>query len=855
MFGEAMKDYVAQLGYITETANTGVYGFIGNAFAYVFHSTCFAATYLFTFQWLTHFQELPATFRQNYHVIISGKNVVKAGLGLEPNFYPILNTSALDSKHLLTGLLNACFLALPCTFPQILAFRSVIINGWTVTWATILGTATGQAIAMFPVLFGLDALMTPLWNAHPLVVVVGLALTIHRIYVLAHDPDFRFEPKPDLSHGRRLKEAAASLWPYFRNTALLSLFETTAIGHYFGNLTFHAGPNVLETGTRWWLWNTGGYWLGLTVGMVLWSLAWTVLWKRMYGGFIWLFRQSGLDRLRRRYHTICVVGLMTMALNSIPYYGVDYLMTGPLGLTYQDHLLRLDNATQRYYEFKSFMPPEFPPMKYLTDNISFDDDTIVYYERGHAVSEELKPEIGKFMPDTLWANREALHALQREREKTASTVGISEFKRRFYQVAVEYPHYDADGLTLPEEEDYFQMAAEVDYLDRMGEQIFREDIYLRPKDSSIRDEYTPDIATHRVFRERCLDNPVYKLLFQLDVLPFLGGEPNSHHVSLADDVRLNQQRVTLNAYLTTLENYKRKATLDTQPWPRHVYNQQFKGSLNLVRMYDAVRIVYPPDAMDVDNPVYTLDEDLDLELYNPETKVLSYDQTLYNRWQDDALGVLHEELKPAHAKRVQASSRRQKELSHLVDYTSGPMYFGWDASLRKLLINTSRLPVPTPGQNTPSVTVEARDQIPSTWNFQAYPRHVRDADQHYCFFDMSLTDPAQIKKLRFLLGFLENQDIRDTIIGDFKDDMIVDDDVESDPETAMFRANNDEVGFFKKLPQYDWAYKRLFLKVDQELNEERMHLEIGNALPPKLDGLAWPGDWDRSLRARFDEQS
>lgn len=99
MFSDGLKDYIEHLSYVTNGLHIGFFELMGSTVVYLFHSFLKALTYMFTFQWVFAFRDLPVMFRQNYHLVFQGKSILDEGL-LEPNFYPILNTK--ESKQLLT---------------------------------------------------------------------------------------------------------------------------------------------------------------------------------------------------------------------------------------------------------------------------------------------------------------------------------------------------------------------------------------------------------------------------------------------------------------------------------------------------------------------------------------------------------------------------------------------------------------------------------------------------------------------------------------------------------------------------------------------------------------------------------
>jgi hypothetical protein len=97
-----------------------------------------------------------------------------------------------------------------------------------------------------------------------------------------------------------------------------------------------------------------------------------------------------------------------------------------------------------------------------------------------------------------------------------------------------------------------------------------------------------------------------------------------------------------------------------------VYNQQFKGTLRSVsRLFS---LTSDPDAIST-----------------PDQLILKYDQPLYTFSNNRKFSSYHEELIPQTNSRFTISP-------FLADFVSGPLYAGWDETLRKLIITNKFLP-------------------------------------------------------------------------------------------------------------------------------------------------------------------
>lgn len=920
MFSDLFKDYVTEISTYTSGNNSELTGFLMGSIAYFWESSVDTLTCIVTFQWLRHVHELPILLRETYAMVIEGRLIVKNGLVSSPDFYTMLTTPRYDSKNLVTGFFNGLFLALPCTLPQILALRAVALNGWPPALAMVTGAAAGTSLYLAIVLFGFDGVIHLMSDWHPFILAWGLWRTGHVASRAALRPDWsRYS---DYIPGwwwrpHRWDEQARKInGRYFRGMLALAFLENHALGHYFGNLTVTPSPSVLETSETWWLFDTTGYWLGLTFGMVVWSTlvlkVWTVVYPLISGIFERL--RIGSWTVNRYYHRLTVIGGLVFAMHTVPYYGADYLASGPLGLTYQDHLGRIDGAATQMIHMENTYDvddTDLEPDELVLDNISFHDDTLTYFDRGLAVTERMALEIPTLMPENYWPNRyirdESYEELAKRSQRTASS-HTTVFKRHFDPFGHSYPKtmtvglddpneyiygltenpYEEDkeeeeedeifgddvfGIEIVDEDALYNVRANADdgdYMDVLGQAVYRNDAYAMLLDAHDFEAEDPMDGTVRLFRERAYNSPIFKSLVRLEAVSFIRSQPKVYHVNLDDDVALHQQRNVLSHYLTSLQDYKRRHIAGEMTIAKRPINQQFKGTLTHMRHYDAVRVFYPDpyrdDVTTAQDPSNLISPTVDV----PGEKVLSYDQALYNRWHGTADAVLHEELMPMYAERqnklAAGKQPRDREAYRMQTYAAGPMYFGWDASSRKLLINASRLPVPGNDGSKVSATGPL-DAVPY-FKFQAYPRAVYDDCRQYTLFDLTLPDDRPyLNRLRVLFGFYvqdEDEDVPHWVFepsppegGDeYNDDALI------TGEGKTTEAEHRDI--LRRLPQYDWHWKRLFTAnkyavfVDDDEGRamryaRRPYFEMGRLLPPKLDGVAWPGVLNDGLHVRFAE--
>ena len=178
------------------------------------------------------------------------------------------------------------------------------------------------------------------------------------------------------------------------------------------------------------------------------------------------------------------------------------------------------------------------------------------------------------------------------------------------------------------------------------------------------------VQVHREFREKYYSNPVYKALMHLDMHPFLWGEPNSYNLTVNEEIDLFKRRLILQNYLNTIQDYKKLVINNKESYAEKVYNQQFKGSLSLIRHFNAINLNF-----DI-NKNNSLNSEFNLK------KVLKFDQPQYNNFSNENKVFLHEEL----------NKTNLDPSKYMVLNNTAPLYIGWDSSLRKFLIKASYVP-------------------------------------------------------------------------------------------------------------------------------------------------------------------
>jgi len=87
-----------------------------------------------------------------------------------------------------------------------------------------------------------------------------------------------------------------------------------------------------------------------------------------------------------------------------------------------------------------------------------------------------------------------------------------------------------------------------------------------------------------------------------------------------------------NIIVNTIQDYKKLVINNKESYAEKVYNQQFKGSLSLIRHFNAVNLNFDINKNDSLNSEFNY------------KKVLKFDQPKYNNFSNENKVFLHEEL-------------------------------------------------------------------------------------------------------------------------------------------------------------------------------------------------------------------
>ena len=360
---ETIKNTIEVLNEIYETQNSGLQWVIFLKFSWNVLTDWIV--YVFTFQWMNDFIQLPIVIPQvsesifsdllNFHVhnpVPSDSNFLSAYArdsrltswtqnfltshheampSVIQNIIHLSKVGIFFKTSFLSGFLNCFFLYSPISPVQFIWLRRVIIDGpWAGRAATI-GIIFGHLSLLGFCLFGFRDIINAWFGLEPFSYFLGIWLIFTVIFEMAHSP-FRILKK---SQSKELLNI------FLINFAIVWT-DQSGLYQFFGNLSLHSGVSPIDFSFYNSEFSISFYFFGIIIG----SFFWTYLISQGILRFGYLFPrivQYSYSYWIRGVHYFCLISCITLTLTSFPYYGPDYLFTNPLGFFPQDNVFEATN--------------------------------------------------------------------------------------------------------------------------------------------------------------------------------------------------------------------------------------------------------------------------------------------------------------------------------------------------------------------------------------------------------------------------------------------------------------------------------------------------------------------------------
>ena len=338
----SIKDYVEVLHKLIESDSSFKitnYDEFGPVITYILITLKDFIFYFFSLNWLKTIWDLPIIIPDINSAMLSEISVLD---GYFHNAFNFLDTPLwYGDKNLLfstlekfsIGLINSLFLFLPTGTAHLITLRRFVMQGLEAGYISGLGTICGSILWITSVIFGWRFFVIPWLSLDIFRYLLGFILLVKYMWNSYNE---KKQVIPTQTGNQKM----------FLLNFLLALTEQTSVYPFISNMSIGPESSVLESfpasSFSEFLMIHSGYILGLTLGCL--SLLHFTCWFwenpafKIYMWTISSFKVSTTFYYKALNFTFLYL-TMICAITSIPYYGLDYTLTNPLGLVQDDRIL------------------------------------------------------------------------------------------------------------------------------------------------------------------------------------------------------------------------------------------------------------------------------------------------------------------------------------------------------------------------------------------------------------------------------------------------------------------------------------------------------------------------------------
>ena len=844
----SIRDYVEFLNNLSDSLGNDFTSnkFITETCLYFLKTLQYSVYYILSFQWLRDFTLLPVTIPQISKAIFYETFFLE---NPEKVFFEFLEIPSLNQNKFLLGVFNSFFLTLPITVTHIIALRQLLIQGIPAAFFSFLGFIIGQTLFIFCVTFGIRSILIPWLSLEPLNYIIGLILIFQIVYSMVRENLTPLKWNTE-SHKTFFKK-------FFLINLILSWCEQSCIFQYLSNLTLTGHPSILEGfSTKTTLasfFSHSNYIFGIFLGSILFSILWMfVIWqlKNLVVSLTRISLASFIQTVNRGSFVV----ILGFTLSSIPFYSLEYLVTGPLGFISQDNVFK-----KTIFDENQIKDPLAKLNAVIDDeNLNFN---VSLFDRGRYL---LFPEANdhysfedlNYRGEKDWITRS--EKMTNSTNSKGSFFSLSKiFKKQKSQPNVELQSAESNiyrqaNFRFPEKEDFnvdvddepenrfdnFYNLINFESSDKLSiiQNDFKKFSLFSFSTDFLRENSTIEANLEKKIKQKYYSNPIYKNLLALDIDLFLSRQPASSFLQGEHELDLYEKRQILNSYYDSLRLYKDLPYSEkfedffngTKSFTNKIYNQQFKGTLR------SIQRLFSLSATSTDF-IFTKT--------NSFNSVLKYDQPLYESQFN--FSPYHEEIPEIDSfyKNQKISSGTRETMSNqfltnfLAQFISKPLYAGWDENLRKFVITNKLLPRVYSGYEI---------NLPQEWDAQF---NVLTQERPQLAPQKATWTAEDLSKLRVT----NSQKINFTVWPKSKDNFNFD--KPELPFTVLFKSITKDESFpsnFKSQSIADQIVDALpetqkTLKLE---TEKRSYLLFPD-LAPKRGGFVWPGNLNFNFKNIF----
>ena len=706
-FVPAIRDYIEMLNNVFDSLS-GDINFqiiVKETLVYLFVSIKCILTYIFSFQWLRNVSYFPILVPQLHSSVLNETYFLHNPVS---TIFTFLETPTYGNNKYLLGFLNSFFFCLPISCAHVICARRLLIQGIPAGIASGLGTILGQWWFATCILFGLRSFIVPWFSFEPLNFIIGICLLLNIIHEMTHQRSFNIINTKGKDKTKLIR--------IFLLNLILSWTEQSCIFQYFGNLTFGPEPTALEIFSS----NTeiqsflidGSYLLGLLAGSFLFTGLFGFLSIRL-SNFIYPLFKLSLSKWINLLNFGLISLTIAFTLTSIPYYGLDYLFTGPLGFISQDKALEKTFFSLGNVEnTKQILLSDGKTNSFNTDLNAFDRGSYLNspessryqsfedlnYQGEYAWTGKTDRQPQLYQQENVLTNLINNFFGESPKKKksisspkgTTQTSALNQIGQEKKKENLTSKNLISSELASDDEESNHYNNEKIDDLEdeeieselvglkkRISEELnYSEEV---PIDDYLDENFSPEFLSidpelnrkvEEKIKQNYYSNPIYKSLLSVDIDSFLAKQPTFQKLTKNEEKKLFEKRLILGSYYDSLRYYNQLPYTEqfqeffdgSKSYADRVFNQQFKGTLKVVRRLFSITV--------------------DPEENTKENPVLKFDQPLYLNSNESNYKPFHEEL-----------SQKKMQKTHFLEIAnSTPFYAGWDQGLRKLVITNRLLP-------------------------------------------------------------------------------------------------------------------------------------------------------------------
>lgn len=699
-FSQFIKDYIDAINDLYDfcSGNITFLPFLQFSLSYLGQMAKFSIEYILRFRWLIDFCSIKIVIPEIIYSNFFEEYSLEDPKFRFFKFFQVQDPSAYSTYAgiYLVGLCNSFFYCLPFSSGNLLWLRRVTLDGLFGSIAAAQGIFLAQAFILLSTLFGFRFILFP-WLSYEIVhYVAGVVLIIFLVPGLVIKPLTRTKATETFK-----------LRKIFLFHLGFTLTEQTTFYQYLSNLTISAEPTIFEGN------NLGtvesflnpiyincSYLIGLYMGMVGWYTLWGLF-------FVWLGHALSKNfnfmysRWVRGVHKSSMILMITIMVTSLPYYNVDFVVTGPLGFVRHDEAARSFHTKTYSRDYRKGRLGEYSLYtSYDTDPAPYDHGR---YVTGREV--ELTYEDLNYQGEYAWRSRY-------DRLSVGSRGKVNRWLRTFIPIFRKSKSEESQAEILPDnlaEESpnrwkYFDIYSTIfpffsnqeDLIQRFVEDyqgdLARSSFPDKEVGRNVEPPYVPlgefsryafdffagsveyetddfEEALGRRLKMKYYSNYVYRNILRADMSLFLTRQPRKHRLKVNEENRLFKKRQILGSYYDSIRAYSKlpyyeaysDLFLGPKSYANRVYNQQFKGTFKVLKKLFSISLEYRE---------------------NPSKKsILKYDQPLYTFQNNELPVALHEDLMTN-----KTISELKNQESFFEETNPMPFYVGFSSNFRRFYV-------------------------------------------------------------------------------------------------------------------------------------------------------------------------